>query len=59
RRQPCSVKPGGVRYRIDGFVNIPFTPYDEYSLKKAVARQPVAVTMFVGKEFQQLKEVVT
>ncbi|GAU34681.1 hypothetical protein TSUD_67310 [Trifolium subterraneum] len=44
-KQLYSLIPGAPRYRIDEFVQIPFTSYDKYNLQKA-ARQPVAVTIY-------------
>ncbi|GAU35707.1 hypothetical protein TSUD_258820 [Trifolium subterraneum] len=35
----------GVRYHIDGIFEIPITVYSEYNLQKAVAHQPVTVSM--------------
>ncbi|MCI28633.1 hypothetical protein A2U01_0049835, partial [Trifolium medium] len=58
-KQLCPANPGGVRYRIKGFKVIVCAPYDEDSLKKVVARQPVAVSLCVREKFFNYTEVVT
>jgi hypothetical protein len=52
----CGVDIRKSRFYIQGYAMIPFTGYDEVALMRAVAKQPVVVSIRVGWRFRKYKK---